>query len=183
MSGWLAYSLLKLKFRLMKSQTSGSILIYLPGGVQVGKQTKKTILVVDDEQDTRIFLSNLIRSGGLRPVIAENKTEGLQKVLKETPALIILDMMIPGGSGVQMYNDLKRDEKLRKIPVIMLSTLEKKTFFKCRKIRTMKSGQNIPSPDIFLEKPLETEELMKAVNRLINIEKKSSASGSQYVEE
>ena len=158
----------------MKPQTSGSIFIHLPGGVQVGKQTKKTILVVDDEQDTRIFLSNLLRSGGLRPVIAENKTEGMQKALKETPAVIILDMMIPGGSGVQMYNDLKRDEELRNIPVIMLSTLEKKTFFKCRKIRNVRSDQIIPSPDIFLEKPLETEELLKAVNRLINIRKKSS---------
>ncbi|NNL78378.1 MAG: response regulator [Desulfobacterales bacterium] len=148
----------------------------------MGDQTKKTILVVDDEQDTRIFLSNLLRSGGLRPVIAENKTEGLQKVVKETPDVIILDMMIPGGSGVQMYNDLKRDEKLRKIPVIMLSTLEKKTFFKCRKIRNIQSGQIIPSPDIFLEKPLETEELMKAVNRLINIGKKDSTPGSKYAE-
>ncbi|NNL42430.1 MAG: response regulator, partial [Desulfobacterales bacterium] len=108
--------------------------------------------------------------------------EGLQKVVQETPSVIILDMMIPGGSGVQMYNDLKRDEKLRNIPVIMLSTLEKKTFFKCRKIRNIQSGQIIPSPDIFLEKPLETEELMKAVNRLINIGKKDSTPGSKYAE-
>jgi len=149
----------------------------------VVKQTKKTILVVDDEQDTRIFLSNLLRSGGLRPIIAENKTEGMQKAFKETPAVIILDMMIPGDRGVQMYKDLKRDENLKNIPVIMLSTLEKKTFFRCRKIHNVRSDQNIPSPDIFREKPLETEELLKAVNRLINIGRKGSTSGSKYVEE
>ncbi len=147
------------------------------------KNTTKTILVVDDEQDTRFFLSNLLRSAGLRPVIAENKTEGMQKAVTEFPAVIILDMMIPGGSGVQMYNDLKRDENLRNIPVIMLSTLEKKTFFKCRKISNMRSDQNIPSPDIFLEKPLETEELLKAVNRLIDIRRKGSTPGSTHAEE
>lgn len=146
------------------------------------KQTKKTILVVDDEQDTRIFLSNLLRSGGLRPVIAENKTEGMQKALKESPAVIILDMMIPGGSGVQMYNDLKRDEKLRNIPVIMLSTLEEKTFFKCRKIQNVRSGQNLPSPDVFLEKPLETEEIIKTVRRLAHPNQMDELPADKHVE-
>jgi len=148
----------------------------------VGKQTKKTILVVDDEQDTRIFLSNLLRSGGLRPVIAENKTEGMQKALKETPAVIILDMMIPGGSGVQMYNDLKRDEELRNIPVIMLSSLEEKTFFKFRKIQNVESGQNLPSPDVFLEKPLETEEILKTVRRLAHSNQMDELSADKHVE-
>ena len=148
----------------------------------MGKQTKKTILVVDDEQDTRIFLSNLLRSEGLRPVVAENKIEGLQKALKETPAVIILDMMIPGGSGVQMYNDLKRDEKLRNIPVIMLSTLEEKTFFKCRKIQNVRSGQNLPSPDVFLEKPLETEEIIKTVRRLAHSTQMDELPADKHVE-
>ena len=63
----------------------------------MGKQTKKTILVVDDEQDTRIFLSNLLRSEGLRPVIAENKIEGLQKVVKRN-----------SGRDYSGYDDTRR---------------------------------------------------------------------------
>ena len=145
-------------------------------------QTMKTILVVDDERDTRIFMSNLLRSKGLRTIMADNKTDGLQKADAENPDVIILDMMIPGGSGVQMYNDLKRDKALKNITVIMLSTLEKKTFFKCRKIHNVKSDQHIPSPDIFLEKPLETEEFLKAVKQLINLGNKSQRAGSSYAE-
>jgi CheY-like chemotaxis protein len=159
-----------------------SFYIHQPGGVQVGKQKKKTILVVDDEQDTRIFLYNLLRSEGLRPVTAKTKIEGLQKAVKESPVVIILDMMIPGGGGIQMYNDLKHDEKLRNIPVIMLSTLEKKTIFNCRKVHNVQSDQNLPLPDVFLEKPLETDEILKIVHRLVHSKQKDKPPGSKHVE-
>lgn len=132
----------------------------------VTEKAMKKILIVDDEPDMRIFLSNLLDSDGFIPVLAEDKTEGLQKAMKENPAVIILDMMMPGESGIQMYRNLKREEKLKNIPVIMLSTIDKKTFFKFHIIRGSQSGKITLDPDTYMEKPPEAEELLRVVREM-----------------
>ena len=136
------------------------------------KNKKNTILVVDDEPDTRIFLRNLLSAEGLVPIIAENKTEGLMNALEKKPSVIIINMMMQDEQGIQMYHDLKVDNKIKHIPVIILSTLKRETFFKCHMIRHNRFEHKIPKPDDFLEKPLETEELLKMVNKLVNMGRK-----------
>ncbi|MDX2454861.1 response regulator transcription factor, partial [Desulfosarcina sp.] len=72
------------------------------------KETKK-ILIIDDEADTRIFMSNLLSSHGYNSIYAENRAEGLEKAIAEKPMVIIIDMMMPGKGGMQLYRDLKRE--------------------------------------------------------------------------
>ena len=57
-----------------------------------------------------------------------------KKAVAERPSVIILNMMMPGESGIRLYQQLKQDETLRQIPVIMLSTLDKDTFLKCHNL-------------------------------------------------
>ncbi|MBW1900560.1 MAG: response regulator [Deltaproteobacteria bacterium] len=132
----------------------------------VPEKVKKKILVVDDEPDTRIFISNLLDSDGFSPVLAKDKTEGLKKAIEEDPAVIIIDMMMPGESGIQMYRALKREEKLKDVPVIMLSTIDKQTFFKFHIVRGSHSGKVQMELDTYLEKPPEAEELLGIVRDL-----------------
>ena len=80
------------------------------------------ILVVDDELDTRVFLSNLLNASGFIPITAENKIEGFRKAIEEKPSVIILNMMMPDEAGIQMYRNLKRDDQLKHTAVIMLAT-------------------------------------------------------------
>ena len=82
---------------------------------------KKTVLIVEDELDMRIFISTLLETSGYRPVMTKNGKEGLLKARDIGPDLIILDVMMPGEGGVQMYRQLKSDNALMDIPVIMLS--------------------------------------------------------------
>ena len=124
----------------------------------------KKVLVVDDDPDARMFISNLLTSHGFDPIIAETKTEGLRRAIDENPAVIIIDMMMMGEGGVQMYRDLKRDETLCCIPVIMLATIDRKLFLKWHKIRS--SNVAGIEPDVYLEKPLEAEELIRVANTL-----------------
>ncbi len=128
--------------------------------------TVQKILVVDDVPDTRLFISNLLSAHGYSPITAETRTEGFRKVVAENPAVIIIDMMIPNEGGIQLYRDLKRDPRLRRIPVIMLSTIDRKTFFKWHKIRSAGPYLEQSGPDIYLGIPPETEELLLAVKRL-----------------
>ena len=128
--------------------------------------TVQKILVVDDVPDTRLFISNLLSSHGYNPIMAETRAEGFRKVVAENPAVIIIDMMIPNDGGIQLYRDLKRDPRLHRVPVIMLSTIARKTFFKWHKIRSSVSDLEQSGPDIYLGIPPETEELLLAVKKL-----------------
>lgn len=126
----------------------------------------KKILIVDDESNMRSFLSNLLRSEGFHPIEADTRALGLQKAKKENPAVIIIDMMMLGEAGIQMYHSLKHHPALQKIPVIMLSAIDKETFFRYHKVQNIQPGHGVPLPEAYLGKPPETEELIKIVTNL-----------------
>jgi DNA-binding response OmpR family regulator len=71
---------------------------------------KKTVLIVEDELDMRIFISTLLETSGYRPVMTKDGNEGMRKARDVGPDLIILDVMMPGEGGVQMYRQLKTDK-------------------------------------------------------------------------
>ena len=127
---------------------------------------RKKILVVSDESDMRIFLSNLLDAGGFEPTEAENGAEGLKMATAMKPALIILDVMMSNKEGIQIYRNLKNDKTLKKIPVIMLSAIDRKTFFFYEKFKSTPSGAGVPEPEAYLGKPPEAEELIGIVQRL-----------------
>ena len=127
---------------------------------------RKKILIVEDELDLRIFLCNLLGNCGYQTIDAVNRAEGLQKAKTEKPVLIILDVMIPKEGGIQMYRDLKQDQDLKNIPVIMVSTIDRKTFSFFQKFQHAPGDKGVPEPGAYLEKPLEVEELIQLVRSL-----------------
>jgi CheY-like chemotaxis protein len=128
---------------------------------------KKTVLIVEDELDMRIFISTLLETSGYTPVMTRDGTEGLIKARDVSPDLIILDVMMPGEGGVQMYRQLKTDQNLKAIPVIMLSAVARKTFSHYLNMVNARLENPIPGPDAYIEKPPEAEELLKMAARLI----------------
>lgn len=128
---------------------------------------RKKILIVDDELDMRIFLCNLLGNCGYEPIDACDKDEGMQKAAKEKPALIILDVTMPKESGIQMYRELKAHEDLKDVPVVMVSTIDQKTFSFYQKFQRTSRDNQFPSPGAYLEKPLDATELIEIVHRLM----------------
>jgi len=124
--------------------------------------------VVDDELDTRIFLLNLLKVSGFHPITANNKAEGLKKAVAECPSVIILNMMMPGESGIRLYQHLKQDDTLRQTPVIMLSTLDKDTFLKCHSLYGYWQREQSELIDKFMAKPVEADELLMTVQEMSN---------------
>jgi two-component system, OmpR family, phosphate regulon response regulator PhoB len=127
---------------------------------------RKKILIVDDELDVRIFLCNLLGNCGYEPLDAGNKDQGMQIAISDKPVLIILDVSMPRESGIQMYRELREHEDMKKVPVIMLSTIDKKTFAIYQKFLNTPHGKDVPEPGAYLEKPLEAEKLISLVHRL-----------------
>lgn len=128
---------------------------------------KKKILIVDDEMDMRIFISALMETSGYKAVATRDGKDGILKARDIIPDLIILDVMMPGEGGVQMYRQLKTDKTLKNIPVIMLSAVAKKTFIHYLKMLNSQLNNSIPYPDAYMEKPPDAEELLKITGNLI----------------
>lgn len=133
---------------------------------QVGSR-KKVILIVDDELDTRTFLSTLVKGGGYEAVLAKDWEEGMLKAEKIRPDLLILDVMMPGEGGVIMYRRMKADADLRQIPVIMLSAVAENAFYHYLGALNIELDGSILTPEAYLEKPPEAENLMRAIGAIL----------------
>jgi len=81
----------------------------------------KKILIIDDLGSLRYILSYDLKKAGYEAIEASSAEEGLKLAVSESPDLIIMDMMMPGLDGIQATKLLKKDEKTKDIPIIMLT--------------------------------------------------------------
>jgi two-component system phosphate regulon response regulator PhoB len=80
-----------------------------------------TVLVVDDENAIRDMLRMALEIADFRCIDADNIHDAYTLVVDERPDIVLLDWMLPGGSGLEMLRRLKRGETTRELPVIMLT--------------------------------------------------------------
>lgn len=83
----------------------------------------KKILVIDDEPDVLDVIRAVLKTKGHRIVTAAGGEEGLQRVEQEGPDLIVLDLMMPRVSGLEVIKRLKANEAHRRIPIIVVSAI------------------------------------------------------------
>jgi CheY-like chemotaxis protein len=131
----------------------------------------KKILVVDDESDMRIFVSTVVETLGFEPIAAENGAEAIQKAGLDPPALAILDVMMPKiDDGIQTYQQFRSDQKLSRVPIIMLSAIAKKTFYHYLRMLSPRQGSQLSEPEAYMEKPPDAQELSRLVTELLQAE-------------
>ncbi len=127
----------------------------------------KKVLIVDDDPDVRLFNVTVVEENGYTPVEAANGEEGLEKVKKEKPDLVLLDVLMPKQSGIRLYRELKTSKALKDIPVVILSGIAKRTFLRSQKALTEFGGEEVPEPEVYLEKPVEPEELAQTIKGIL----------------
>jgi len=119
----------------------------------------KKIMIVDDEEDMRIYLQTIFRKAGYDTDIAVNGEEALQNINAIKPDLITLDILMPQKSGLKFFETIRNAEPTRKLPIIVVSGVTGHSeFFEEEK----NSG-----PTIYLEKPIKPEELVAKVKELL----------------
>ncbi len=128
---------------------------------------RKKILVIDDEADMRTFLSTVMTANGFQPVPARDAAEGLRRARAECPDCIILNAMIGGEGGVTLYSALKTDAAVRNVPVLLLSALPGRTFFRLHPFPRGDGERAVPRPEAFLETPCEAGEIVDTVCTLV----------------
>jgi two-component system phosphate regulon response regulator PhoB len=81
----------------------------------------KTILIIEDESALVELVAFNLEKEGYAPLVALDGTTGLEYALNKLPDLILLDLMLPGLSGLEVCKMLKNTDKTSKIPIIMLT--------------------------------------------------------------
>lgn len=129
---------------------------------------RKKILVVDDETSVVTYLEALLQDNGYETVSASDGLEGMEKARKEKPDLVTLDISMPKESGVRFYRDLREDRELAGTPVVIVTGV---TGYGGRPEDFQKfisSRKNIAPPEGFVAKPIDQQELLKAVSDLLS---------------
>ena len=117
-----------------------------------------TVLIVEDEKSISTLLKYNLEKEGYTIIISQNGEDGIEQVKKNLPDLVILDWMLPDLSGIAVCDLIKREPRLKSIPVIMLTAKSEET----DKIRGFETGA-----DDYVTKPFSTKELVLRVQALL----------------
>lgn len=110
----------------------------------------QTILVVDDNEPARLALSRTLRAEGYRVAIGANSVEAMTYLSNNPPpALIMLDLVMPGGDGWGFRRDQLANARLASIPVVVMSGLD--------------ATPGMQGAAAFLQKPFDRERLLAIV--------------------
>ncbi len=93
-------------------------------------EEKKKILVIDDEESIREIYRREFTNNGLDVEVAKDGEEGLLMAAEKTPSLILLDIMLPKMSGIDVLKSLKQNPLTKKIPTLLLTNLGEETIIK-----------------------------------------------------
>ena len=82
----------------------------------------KRILVIEDQEDNRQIVRDLVTASGYELVEATTGEEGLEVAAREQPDLILMDIQLPGIDGYEVTRRIKANPKLSKIPIIAVTS-------------------------------------------------------------
>ncbi|KTG29843.1 two-component system response regulator [Idiomarina sp. WRN-38] len=111
----------------------------------------RRILIVEDEAPIREMLSFVMEQHGYQAVEAHDFDAAVSKIAEPYPDMVLLDWMLPGGSGIQLAKKIKGDDFTRNIPIIMLTARGEEE----DKIKGLEVGA-----DDYITKPFSPKELM-----------------------
>ncbi|MCA1961215.1 MAG: response regulator [Desulfomonile sp.] len=127
----------------------------------------KKILIIDDEPDVVTFLGTLLRKNGYQVCEACDGVEGMKKVLEEKPDLVCLDLLMPEKTGLKMYREMRKDEHLQDVPVIMVTGIEAVDPWDFKGFKQFIHERSIPAPQGYIEKPIDKDQFLKAVREVL----------------
>lgn len=118
----------------------------------------RRILVVEDEAPIREMVCFVLEQNGYQPIEADDYDAAIARLVEPFPDLVLLDWMIPGGSGIQVIKHMKRDSQLREIPVMMLTARGEEE----DRVKGLETGA-----DDYLTKPFSPKELVARIKAIL----------------
>jgi Fe-S oxidoreductase/ActR/RegA family two-component response regulator len=128
----------------------------------------RRILVVDDEEDVRTFLTTLLEDAGATTYEATDGDEAIAVAKKEMPDLITLDLSMPGKDGVEAFCELRKTPEIEELAVCVVTGHPE--------FRKVIYDRPVPPPEGYMEKPVDEDALVSNIRRIIELrEKKATA--------
>jgi two-component system phosphate regulon response regulator PhoB len=133
---------------------------------------KETILIIEDEKDIAEILEYNLKKEGYKTFAADTGEDGLKKIKKDNPDLIILDLMLPGIDGFDVCRQLKSDKKTSSIPILMLTAKSEDT--------DIITGLELGADD-YVTKPFSPKVIIARIRAIIRRLKNKKASRSDNI--
>lgn len=121
------------------------------------------VLVVDDNDANRTMMVDVLNHWGYRTIEAAQGMEAMERACRELPDIVLLDVMLPGMNGYEVCRQLKKDQQMCGVPIIMLTVLDDSE----ARTRAINVGA-----DLFISKPPNYKELHKNIESLLINSKK-----------
>jgi Fe-S oxidoreductase/ActR/RegA family two-component response regulator len=126
----------------------------------------RRILVVDDEEDIRVFLSTVLEDAGAEVLQATDGGEALAVMAREKPDLVTLDLSMPGKDGVETFGEMRRHPDTKEIPVCIVTGHPE--------FRKLIYDRPVPPPEGYMDKPVDEEELVSNLRRILELREKKA---------
>jgi DNA-binding response OmpR family regulator len=130
-------------------------MLFLVGGKTM-THAQKTVMIIEDETDAAEMFAEMMRVNGFRVIKMFSSAPAISLIAQEKPDLIILDVMMPDISGLEVVRYMRRDPNLENIPVIIVSAKSMPNDIKTG----LEAGASI-----YLTKPVGFLELKQAVEQ------------------
>ena len=125
----------------------------------------KTVLIIEDEEDAADMFAEMMRVSGYRVLKTSSSTPALTMMTSEKPDVVILDIMMPEISGLDILRQMRQDPALASIPVVVVSAKSMPADIKIG----MEAGASM-----YLTKPVGFSELKEAIERVLGGQSTSS---------
>lgn len=122
--------------------------------------TKNKILLAEDDRSISHVYAGGLTHNGFEVTIAVNGTEALEKMRADRPDLVLLDLMMPIKNGFEVLEDMRKDDALKDIPVIILSNLGQES--------DMERCRALDITDYLVKSDLSMKELIEKVQAHFN---------------
>ena len=120
-------------------------------------------LVIDDEPDQTTYLSTLLQDQGWAARTANSADEGLALAQEEVPDVVLLDVMMPERGGLSTLIALRKDEKTKSVPVVLVTGIQDTL---THDFSAFLDRFKRHHPDAYLEKPVDPEKLLKTLDEV-----------------
>ena len=128
----------------------------------------KTVLIVDDEPNVREYLAQTLRDAGFTVVTASDGEAALSLIRQGPPDFISLDLVMPRMSGHKLLYELRKDKRLSRIPVVVVTAHARDELGK-DDLDDIMQNRVVSGPGVYLEKPVSAAAYVRCVQRALGL--------------
>lgn len=128
-----------------------------------------TVLVVDDEPDVLLFLESALEDAGFNVLTATDGNEAIDMLKANKVDFISLDLVMPNKSGARCLYEIRKNKDWSRIPVVVVTGHARDELGRSD-FEEIFSGKTISGPQVYLEKPVKTNDYVNMVKRQLGIE-------------